>query len=122
MQDIATALGVTIGTIFGFSNPETRDRYEDRVKEFSEFHKEIGIDDTEAHFKEEEENSIPSLSKKGVPYYDVDFYGGFDFAFNDQTIQPAFLIDYAPTMIVMPGSMFQVNQCPLYIPWRYCSA
>lgn len=46
---------------------------------------------------DEIKRNSPSLTKeKGVPYYDVDFYGGFDFAFNDQTIQPAFLIDYAP--------------------------
>lgn len=41
-------------------------------------------------------SKYPSLSNKGVPYYDVDFYGGFDFAFNDQTIQPSYVIDYAP--------------------------
>ena len=32
----------------------------------------------------------------GVPYYNVDFIGGFDIIFNDQTIAPEYLIDFAP--------------------------
>lgn len=40
--------------------------------------------------------SLPNIKDGGVPYYDVDFHGGFDFVFNDQTIQPSFNIDYAP--------------------------
>ena len=31
---------------------------------------------------------------KGVPYYDVDFLGGFDIMENDQTIKPAHYIDF----------------------------
>lgn len=33
---------------------------------------------------------------KGVPYYDVDFFGGFDIVFNDQTRNPEYLIDFRP--------------------------
>ncbi|MGB0871359.1 MAG: S24 family peptidase [Flavobacteriales bacterium] len=40
---------------------------------------------------------IPAISEnKGVPYYDVDFIGGFDLVANNQTIQPNFFIDFAP--------------------------
>lgn len=31
---------------------------------------------------------------KGVPYYDVDFIGGFDLVLNDQTTTPAYMIDF----------------------------
>lgn len=31
---------------------------------------------------------------KGVPYYDVDFIGGFDLVFNDQTKNPTYYIDF----------------------------
>lgn len=31
---------------------------------------------------------------KGVPYYNVDFIGGFDIVLNDQTINPEYLIDF----------------------------
>jgi transcriptional regulator with XRE-family HTH domain len=31
---------------------------------------------------------------KGVPYYDVDFIGGFDLIHNDQTTRPAYYIDF----------------------------
>lgn len=34
--------------------------------------------------------------KFGVPYYNVDFIGGFDLVYNDQTIAPEYLIDFAP--------------------------
>jgi SOS-response transcriptional repressor LexA len=30
----------------------------------------------------------------GVPYYNVDFIGGFDIVLNDQTINPEYLIDF----------------------------
>lgn len=32
----------------------------------------------------------------GRPYYNVDFIGGFDLIFNDQTINPDYNIDFAP--------------------------
>ncbi len=32
----------------------------------------------------------------GVPYFDVDFVGGFDVVINDQTINPIFHINYPP--------------------------
>lgn len=31
---------------------------------------------------------------KGVPYYNVDFIGGFDIVLNNQTINPEYLIDF----------------------------
>lgn len=31
---------------------------------------------------------------KGVPYYNVDFIGGFDLVLNDQTVNPEYLIDF----------------------------
>ncbi|MEH0008248.1 MAG: S24 family peptidase [Flavobacteriales bacterium] len=39
----------------------------------------------------------PTITKsKGVPYYDVDFIGGFDLVFNNQSITPSFYIDFSP--------------------------
>lgn len=32
----------------------------------------------------------------GVPYYDVDFIGGYDLIENDQTLHPAYNIDFEP--------------------------
>lgn len=47
------------------------------------------------------ENEEPSNEDKpkinfteGVPYYNVDFIGGFDLVLNDQTITPEYLIDF----------------------------
>ncbi len=34
--------------------------------------------------------------EQGVPYYNVDFIGGFDLVDNDQSATPEYLIDYAP--------------------------
>lgn len=37
----------------------------------------------------------PKISyTNGVPYYNVDFIGGFDLVMNDQTINPEYLIDF----------------------------
>lgn len=56
--------------------------------------------------KKQGENSIteallsePSVSytpSKGAPYYDVDFLGGFDLTFNNQTVTPEYNIDFKP--------------------------
>lgn len=40
-------------------------------------------------------NENPQVSySAGVPYYDVDFISGFDLVMNDQTINPAYWIDF----------------------------
>lgn len=39
--------------------------------------------------------TVPQINyTKGVPYYNVDFIGGFDIVLNDQTINPEYLIDF----------------------------
>lgn len=44
---------------------------------------------------EPENDDKPQISfTKGVPYYNVDFIGGFDIVLNDQTILPEYLIDF----------------------------
>ena len=44
---------------------------------------------------ESENDDKPRISfTKGVPYYNVDFIGGFDIVLNDQTILPEYLIDF----------------------------
>lgn len=43
----------------------------------------------------EEKEEIPQISyTNGVPYYNVDFLGGFDLVVNDQTVNPEYLIDF----------------------------
>ena len=41
---------------------------------------------------------LPSINQeyKGSPYYNVDFIGGFEFVFNDQTQLPDYYINYPP--------------------------
>lgn len=49
--------------------------------------------------KSDEKESPPDVPRisytEGVPYYDVDFIGGFDLVMNDQTTAPAYNIDFA---------------------------
>src|SRR5690606_4503764 len=33
---------------------------------------------------------------QGVPYYDVDFIGGFELVFGDQSVNPSYYIDFKP--------------------------
>ena len=44
-------------------------------------------------FLSQQPNSMISYTT-GVPYYNVDFIGGFDLVLNDQTINPEYLIDF----------------------------
>lgn len=39
---------------------------------------------------------IPTINyeRKGVPYYDVDFIGGFDLVLNDQTVNPEYYVNF----------------------------
>ena len=43
-------------------------------------------------------SETPAINKdyKGVPYYDVDFIGGFDLVVEDNSINPSFYIDFSP--------------------------
>lgn len=43
--------------------------------------------------RETEERTVKSYTK-GVPYYNVDFLGGFDLLFDDSSIVPEYLIDF----------------------------
>lgn len=42
------------------------------------------------------EPTVNYNSKKGVPYYDVDFMGGYDLVFENQQVKPEFYIDFLP--------------------------
>ena len=42
------------------------------------------------------EPSVSYTPSNGAPYYDVDFLGGFDLTFNNQTINPEYNIDFKP--------------------------
>ena len=42
----------------------------------------------------EEKESIINNEKRGVPFFDVDFIGGYDLVENNQTIIPAYYIDF----------------------------
>lgn len=45
--------------------------------------------------KSEDDTDKPKISyTTGVPYYNVDFIGGFDLVLNDQTINPEYNIDF----------------------------
>lgn len=46
--------------------------------------------------KPEVSHVVSNDSTSGNPYYAVDFIGGFSSMFNDQTIVPAYYIDYKP--------------------------
>ncbi|WP_142783397.1 helix-turn-helix domain-containing protein [Changchengzhania lutea] len=55
LQHIAKALDVTVGVIFGFSDPETREGYEDMVfKDFNKY-KPVLVDDSKASLKHSED-------------------------------------------------------------------
>ncbi len=48
--------------------------------------------------QKEKEEILPEINYKykGAPYYNVDFIGGFDIVFNDQTRNPDYYINFEP--------------------------
>ena len=51
-------------------------------------------------------------SKQGLPYYDVDFLGGFNDVFSDHTITPSYYIDFKPYNHADFGVTYQEIVCP----------
>lgn len=46
--------------------------------------------------KESKEVPLVNFHYEGAPYYNVDFIGGFDLVYNDQTITPDYYINFEP--------------------------
>lgn len=56
----------------------------------------FGVETIEKYtIQDKEASATPVVGfNAGVPYYDVDFIGGFDLVLNDQTTTPAYMIDF----------------------------
>lgn len=74
IEKLADYLEVPVSYLFG----ETSDGSVVATKRYSNSHTPINYE------------------KKGSPYYDVDFIGGFDLLLNDQTVNPEYYIDIEP--------------------------
>jgi predicted transcriptional regulator len=104
-DDLASLLNVTQQAVSDFltkgGNPQkkTREMYFEKVDGFLEYYNDK-TSNKQVNRKSksiiiEQSNAIVSTNK-GVPYYDVDFVGGFDMVLNDQTLNPNFYIDFKP--------------------------
>lgn len=98
-QQVANELGIKPTTYSGYETGYSKPDI-DKLIQLSDF-LEVTIDYLVGHTSEmiiEEDKGDYQINHKGkgVPYYDVDFVGGFDLVFGDQTIQPSFFIDFAP--------------------------
>lgn len=99
---VTNSLGLSIGTL-GKSRKENRDLSDRNIEYILKFYTDLnrtwlltGEGEMLTH-----ENTTPQLLPKtsytsGRPYYNVDFIGGFDLVFNDQTVVPEYNIDFAP--------------------------
>lgn len=90
---VTVDLGLSVGTL-GKSRKENRDLSNKVIEQILNFYKDInrtwlitGVG--------EMVSTTPQISyTSGVPYYNVDFIGGFDLVMNDQTTPPEYLIDF----------------------------
>lgn len=78
---------------------EKAEEYYDKNKDFIRFQNRRIFGDLAGVSKETVEDEFNKIAPKisyttGVPYYNVDFIGGFDLVMNDQTINPEYLIDF----------------------------
>tara|TARA_A100000164_G_scaffold364480_1_gene382823 strand:+ start:667 stop:1308 length:642 start_codon:yes stop_codon:yes gene_type:complete len=95
IKQISTDLNYSKGAVSEYYNNKKL-MSENFIEQFENFYN--------VKFNEEEEATepntlynLPKISEhKGVPYYDVDFHGGFDAVFNDQTVSPSYYIDFPP--------------------------
>lgn len=97
MGDIADRLKLSRqGLNYHLRKPVIDQDFKNTLKEA--FPKTFNIESEEYTGKVNINGLKPNLSntKKGVPYYDVDFIGGYDLIFNEQIINPTFYIDFLP--------------------------
>lgn len=92
-KDIAKRVGVSQQAVNRVLNSEfdprrqTIVKYLEKLNGFKDFY----------HRHKLEEQPTPEISTfKGVPYYDVDFIGGFDLVMNSNTVNPSFFINFQP--------------------------
>lgn len=99
-SDFAGKLAISIETLNsweyrGKNIPATKEKLIDAV--FNTYRYDENTLSYKSVLREPEQSYNPSVSgNKGVPYYDVDFIGGFDIVLNDQSITPKFYIDFSP--------------------------
>ena len=91
-------LGLSIGTI-GKSRKEGRDLSDKVVEQILNFYTDLSraylLAGEGEMLKKESGQPVPVKGySAGVPYYNVDFLGGFDLVLNDQTVLPEYLIDF----------------------------
>jgi len=91
-EDFGKLLGVSKNTILNYEKggkiPESKIPI---LEKFMNENPNIVNEDNETY------SPTPQLNNnKGVPYYDVDFVGGFDMIVNDQTLVPKLYIDFQP--------------------------
>lgn len=74
----------------------TSDKVEDIIRAFPALNPQWLLTGEGSMLLEKEEETPVVTYDKGRPYYDVDFRGGFDSMFNDQSITPEYNIDFRP--------------------------
>lgn len=89
-------LGLSIGTI-GKSRKDGRDLSDKVVEQILNFYTDLSrsyLLAGEGEMLKTGSNHPVKGYETGVPYYNVDFLGGFDLVLNDQTVLPEYLIDF----------------------------
>ena len=98
-KQIANKIGIGVTTYSGYetgySNPDI-----DKLMQISDILG-VTIDFLVGHESLEQASEPKQIYSsptkgRGAPYYDVDFIGGFDIVFSDQSIQPTYFIDFPP--------------------------
>lgn len=92
-EDAAKKLGISRPTLSVWCN---KDVLSDDI--ISQVRESLNIDLTNVSPVPADNTHAPTLNrdKTGVPYYDIDFMGGFDMVYDSQTVNPSYYIDFMP--------------------------
>lgn len=98
-KQVAKQIGVESGTYSGYETGYSNPNIEKLIQLSDLFG--VSIDLLVGHTSNiiaEDRSEVYKINSEGsgVPYYDVDFIGGFELVFGDQTIKPTYFIDFSP--------------------------
>jgi SOS-response transcriptional repressor LexA len=98
VKEVERATGIPADRMYKWLKAKGSPKFEDAHKLLSYFEgrKKKSAEPEEVPINDPIDNPSINREKQGVPYFDIDFVGGFDLVFNSNQVKPSFYIDFLP--------------------------